>query len=71
MNCEAAGNTARGLALVGMALDLAPADLNALRTDIGTELRKLYSEVLREEIPDNMAEQLDRLMEAIPRGPGR
>jgi hypothetical protein len=53
--------------LVGMARDLAQADLNAIRTVIGMELRKLYSDVLREEIPDRMAElikQLDQLMEA-------
>jgi Anti-sigma factor NepR len=59
---------AHGLALVGMAHDLATADLNALRTSIGTELRKFYSDVLCEEIPDKMAERLDRLTKAIPRG---
>jgi Anti-sigma factor NepR len=62
---------ARWLALVGMARDLAAADVNAVRTGIGKELRKLYSDVLPEEIPDKMAElikQLDRLMEARPRG---
>jgi Anti-sigma factor NepR len=58
------------LALVGMARELAPADVNAVRTGISTELRKLYSGVLREEIPERMAElikQLDHLMEAKPR----
>jgi hypothetical protein len=65
MNCEGARNTAHGLALVGMARHLA--DLNALRADIGAELRKLYSDLLHEEIPDKMAEQLDQLMEASPR----
>jgi hypothetical protein len=37
-------------------------------TGIGAELRTLYSDsdVLREEIPDKMAEQLDELMEAGP-----
>jgi hypothetical protein len=63
-----AGNTAHWLALVGMARDPAPDDLNALRRGIGAELRKLYSDVLREEIPDKMAEELDQLMEASPRG---
>jgi Anti-sigma factor NepR len=61
---------ARSLALVGMARELAPADVNAVRTGISTELRKLYSGVLREEIPERMAElikQLDQLMEAKPR----
>jgi hypothetical protein len=57
--------------LVGMARDLAPADLNAVRTSIGGELRKLHSDVLREQIPDRMVElikQLDQWMEASPRG---
>jgi hypothetical protein len=66
MNCERVRNTAHGLALVGMARDLAQAELNALRTGIGAQLRKLYSDVLREEIPDKVAEQVDQLMEASP-----
>jgi Anti-sigma factor NepR len=60
-------NAAHGLALVGMARDVAQADLNAVRTGISAELRRLYSDVLREEIPDKVAEQLHRLMEARPR----
>jgi hypothetical protein len=54
-----------------MARDLASADLKAVRTAISAELRKLYSDVLREEIPEKMAEllkQLDQRMEASPRG---
>ena len=54
-----------------MARDLAAADVNAVRIGIGTELRKFYSDMLREEIPERMAEllkQLDQLMEARPRG---
>jgi hypothetical protein len=65
---DGARNTAHGLALVGMARDLAPADLNAY---LGKEVRKLYSDMLREEIPDEMAEllkQLDQLKEASLRG---
>jgi hypothetical protein len=54
-------NPANKMALVGMARDLAPADLKAVRTGIGTALRALYSEVLREEIPDRMAELLRQL----------
>jgi Anti-sigma factor NepR len=53
-----------------MVRDLAPADLKAIRTAIGAELRRLYSNMLREEIPDRMAElirQLDQLKEAGPR----
>jgi hypothetical protein len=59
------------MALVGMERDLVQADLNAVRTAIGTELRKLYSDVLHGEIPDRMAElikQLDQQMEANPSG---
>jgi hypothetical protein len=61
---------ARSLALVGMARDLAAADVKAVSTGIGKELRKLYSDVLRDEIPDKMAaliKKLDQLMEARPR----
>jgi hypothetical protein len=41
-------------------------DLKAVRTGIGAALRTLYSDVLREEVPDRMAElirQLDRQTE--------
>jgi hypothetical protein len=71
MSRMGARNTGHGLALVGMARDLMSADLNAVRSAIGTELRKLYSDVLRGEIPDRMAElikELDQQMEAHPRG---
>jgi anti-sigma factor NepR-like protein len=44
-----------------MVRDLAPDDLRAVRTAIGAELRRLYSDVAREEIPDRMAELLKRL----------
>jgi hypothetical protein len=50
-----------------MVRDLALANLRVVRTAIGGELRRLYSDVLREEIPDRMAElirQLDQLKEA-------
>jgi Anti-sigma factor NepR len=53
-----------------MVRDLAPADLRAVRTAIGGELRRLYSDVLREEIPERMAEllrRLDQLTEPSPR----
>jgi hypothetical protein len=71
MNCNGARNTARGLALVGMARDRAQADRSAVRTKIGAELRGLHSDLLCEEIPERMAElmkQLDQQMEASPRG---
>jgi hypothetical protein len=53
-----------------MVRDLALANLRVVRTAIGEELRRLYSDVLSEEIPDRMAElirQLDQLKEAGPR----
>jgi hypothetical protein len=53
-----------------MVRDLALANLRVVRTAIGGELRRLYSDVLREEIPDRMAElirQLDQKKEAGPR----
>jgi hypothetical protein len=56
MSRMGARNTGHGLALVGMARDLVSADLNAVRSAIGTELRKFYSDVLHGEIPDRMAE---------------
>jgi Anti-sigma factor NepR len=52
-----------------MVRDLAPADLRAVRTAIGAELRRLYSDVLREEIPDRMAELLKRLDQPKEAGP--
>lgn len=44
-----------------MARDLAPADLEAVRTGIGAALRTFYSDVLREEIPGKIAELLEQL----------
>jgi hypothetical protein len=52
-----------------MARDRTPGDLSAVRTVIGAELRKIHSDVLREEIPDRMAElikQLNQQMEVSP-----
>jgi hypothetical protein len=53
-----------------MARDLAPADLNAV-PGIATELRKLYSHVLGEKLPDRMADlmkQLEQQIESTGRG---
>ena len=58
------------MTLVGMERDLSPADLRAVRTGVGAELRMLYSDVLREEIPDRMAElllQLDQQLRHLDR----
>jgi hypothetical protein len=49
------------MALVGMERDLSRADLMAVRTGIGAALRTLLSDVLREDIPDRMAELLSQL----------
>jgi hypothetical protein len=49
------------MALVGMERDPAPTDLKAVRTGIGEALRTLYSGVLREEVPDRIAELLRQL----------
>jgi hypothetical protein len=72
MNYEGVRNTAQGLALVGLARDLALlTDLNAVRTGIGAELRRLHSELLHKEISDRMVElikHLDQQTEASPRG---
>jgi hypothetical protein len=61
MNCEGNRNAANEMALAGVARDLAPTDLKAVPTGIGAELRTLHSEVLREEIPDDIAELLRQL----------
>jgi hypothetical protein len=52
-----------------MVRDLARADLKAVRTAIGGELRRLYSDVVREEIPDRMSELLKRLDQLKEPGP--
>jgi Anti-sigma factor NepR len=44
--------------LVGIERDLTAANLKAVRTGIGLALRTLHSEVLREEVPERMAELL-------------
>jgi len=61
MNCESVRNAANEMALVGMASDLAPADLKAVCTGIGAALRTLHSDVLHEEIPDKIADLLRQL----------
>jgi hypothetical protein len=57
-------NPANKLALVGMKRGLSQADLSAVRGvsgGTGAALRTLYSDVLREEIPDRIAELLSQL----------
>jgi hypothetical protein len=60
-DCKSAGTSVNKIALVGAERDLAPADLKAVRTGIGTALRTLHSDALREEIPDGIAQLLRRL----------
>ena len=58
---RAVRNEADEMALVGMERDAAPTDLKAVRSSIGEALRTLYSDVLREEVPDRIAELLRQL----------
>jgi hypothetical protein len=60
-------NPANKMTLVGMERDLSPADLIAVRRGIGAALRTLYSEVLREEIPERIAELLSQLDQQLTR----
>jgi len=51
-----------------MERDLAPADLKAVRTGIGAGLQGLYSHILREEPPGQIAElvrQLDQRLRQL------
>jgi hypothetical protein len=49
------------IALAGMERDEAPVDLKAVRTGIGAALQALYSEILREELADRIAELVRQL----------
>jgi Anti-sigma factor NepR len=56
------------IALAGMERDEAPVDLKAVRTGIGAALQALYSEILREELADRIAElvrQLDQRLKQL------
>ena len=62
MNCRGAGIPANGKTLVGMSRrPESGIDFEAVRTAIGAALRTRYSEILREPIPDRMAELLREL----------
>ena len=61
-NCRGAGNPVKKMTLVGMAgRRNAILDLEATRTAIGAALRTLYRDLLREPIPDRMADLLRQL----------
>lgn len=62
MNCRGASIPANGTMLVGMGRRPETGiDFEAVRTAIGAALRRHYSEVLLEPIPDRMAELLREL----------
>jgi hypothetical protein len=62
MNCRGPGIPAPGITLVGMVRrPRALSDFEVVRTAIGTALRSLYSNVLREPLPDKMVELLRQL----------
>jgi len=60
-DCERVRNEANEMALVGIDRDPGPTDLKAVRTGIGQALRTHYFDVLREEVPDRIAELLMQL----------
>jgi hypothetical protein len=51
----------REIALVGLQRDEASADLKAVRIGIGAALQALYSDILREERTDRIAELVQEL----------
>ena len=62
MNCRGDGNPASGMVLVGMGRrPRADSNFEAVRAAIGTALRSLHSDVLREPLPDRIAELLRQL----------
>jgi hypothetical protein len=64
---ERVRNEANEMASVGIERDSAPTDLKAVRTGIGQALRALHSKVLREEVPDRIAELLRQLDQQLRR----
>jgi hypothetical protein len=63
-------NLETATALVGMVpRSIANADLKAVRTGIGTELRALLPDVLREPIPEKMAQLLKQLDQPTTKRP--
>jgi hypothetical protein len=63
MTCREPGKLINELASVGVKRELTSADLNAVLSGIGAGLRMLHSDVLKEDIPDRMAELLRQLDE--------
>jgi hypothetical protein len=68
MNHWAAELGASGMTLVGMGRQLRPrSQLDSVRAGIGSALHSLYSDVLREPLPDRIVELLSQLDERLRR----
>ena len=66
MNCRGDGNPASGMTLVGMGRrPRAGSQFDSVRAGIGSALRSLHSDVLREPLPDRIAELLRQLDEQL------
>jgi hypothetical protein len=66
MNCQRAGIPTDGMMLVGMGRRPKPrSQFDSVRAGIGIALRSLHSEVLREPVPDRIAELLRQLDQTI------
>jgi hypothetical protein len=68
MNCQGTGIPANGMMLVGMGRQpRARSHFDWVRSGIGSALRSLHSDVLREPLPDRIAELLRQLDEQLRR----
>ena len=66
MNCWGAKIPANGMMLVGMGRrPRAGSQFDSVRAGIGSALRSLHSDVLREPLPDRIAELLRQLDEQL------
>jgi Anti-sigma factor NepR len=66
MNCRGDGSPASGMALVGMGRrPRAGSQFDSVRAGIGSALRSLHSDMLREPLPDGIAELLRQLVEQL------
>ena len=66
MNCQGGGIPGNGMMLVGMGRwPRARSHFDSVRAGIGSALRSLHSDVLREPLPDRIAELLRQLDEQL------
>jgi hypothetical protein len=66
MNCWGTGIPANGMTLVGMVRrPRARSHFDSVRAGIGIAIRSLHSDVLREPLPDRIAELLRQLDEQL------